>query len=81
MDKKIYHERNGEIVIHDADEFYVFQKARCSAEELVSYKTDESPYGYFRVTLYFKEGQAWREWLWIPSIGYNWSEYIVEVIS
>jgi hypothetical protein len=51
MDKKIYHEKNGEVITYDADEFYVFSKSKM--EELISYKTEESNYGYFRVTLYY----------------------------
>jgi hypothetical protein len=80
MDKKIYHEKNGEVITYDADEFYVFSKSKM-LEELLSYKTEESHYGYFRVILYYdkSEKKAYRVWLWIPTPGYSWSECIVEV--
>jgi hypothetical protein len=82
-DEIIYHERNGEVVIYDADAFHFFSRDRSQLRELASYKMDESPYGYFRVTLYFDDirGIAFREWLWIPSFGYSWSEYKIEVVS
>jgi hypothetical protein len=81
-DRTVYHERNNEIVILDADAFYVFNKSRDRLSELISYKMDECLYGYFRVTLYFdeEERRAFREWLWIPAPGYSWSEYRIEVI-
>jgi hypothetical protein len=77
---KIYHEKNGEILTVDEDSFYIFQKYRNKMEE-ISYKTEESPYGYFRVTLLFSEPEkkVYREWLWIPRKGYSWSEYKVEM--
>jgi hypothetical protein len=79
----IYRERNGEVVIYDADGFYVFKKSRDRLSELISYKMDESPTGYFRVTLYYDEMErkAYREWLWIPSFGYSWSEYKIDILE
>ena len=82
MDEKIYHEINGKVCCR-CEEFDFFSKKlrESKLEERMSYKTDESEYGYFRVTLYWdkEERKAYRMSLWIPAFGYSWSECIVEL--